>query len=295
MKAKKRTTTAIQSVSPDDFKSHKIDSITSSFTPGGGNRTKRISIKGVPGSTFNLMLQDENFGVYSFTSGGFGGTPSPLSGIIPSTGVFYAVVNTGRAQSVDIRLTSQNPEATTSLLTQSIAGSKITITVDDTSLNNLTLEGATVTSSVINVNTTGNVEFTCSVIADSGKSINYVRAPQFSYNDSLPGNFVLYDGVAHSTNSDAYYANNDGVRLLSDIKIIEADGHDETKFDVKFDEVLALGGKAEHPDTVDAYTQFCANGILVSGIVNVTNMGSKDITINLMLYNFLEIINVDGS
>ena len=290
MKAKKRTTTAIQSVSPDDFKSHKIDSITSSFTPGGGNRTKRISIKGVPGSTFNLMLQDENFGVYSFTSGGFGGTPSPLSGIIPSTGVFYAVVNTGRAQSVDIRLTSQNPEATTSLLTQSIAGSKITITIDDTSLSNLTLTGASVTSSLINVGNSGDIEFACSVIANTGKLVNYVRAPKFSYSDSLPGSFVLYDGVAHSTNSDAYYANNDGVRLLSDIKIIEADGDDETKFDVIFNEVLALDGEATIPSDQAAYSTFCANGVIIKGIVRVDSMGAKDITINLMLYNFLEVI-----
>jgi len=290
MKAKKRTTTAIQSVSPDDFKSHKIDSITSSFTPGGGNRTKRISVRGTPGSAFTLMIQDENNGVYSFTSGGFGGTPSPLSGIIPDTGVFNTVINTGRASNVEIRLTSQNPDATTDVATQSIAGSKITITVDDTSLNNLTLEGATVTSSVINVNTTGDVEFTCSVIADSGKSINYVRAPKFSYNDSLPGNFVLYDGVAHSTNSDAYYANNDGIRLLSDIKIIEADGDDETKFDVKFNEVIALNGRSTIPSDQALYSTFCANVVLVSGVVNVTSMGSKDITINLMLYNFLEVI-----
>ena len=295
MKAKKRTTAAIKSVSPEDFKSHKIHAATASSAPGGGNRTKRISVRGIPGSTFSLMIQNEDQGVYSFTAGGFGGTPSPLEGIIPSTGVFNTLINTGRASDIEIRLTGSNPETTTGVLTQSIAGSQITMTVNSTDLSNLTLTGATVTSLLINVGDTGDVEFACSIVADSGKLVNYVRAPRFEKSSSLPGSFVLYDGVAYATNGEAYYFNNDGVELLSDIKIIEADGHDETKFDVTFNEVLPLDGRAAHPDTVDAYTEFCANGVLVSGTVNINSMGSKNLTINLMLYNFLEIINVDGS
>jgi len=316
MKAKKRKTTSIiKSVSPDDTKSHKINSIIASSAPGGGNRTKRYAVKGIPGSAFSLLVQDESERVYSFSSGSFNGIPAPLEGIIPPSGMYTAIVNTGRAESVETRLIATVKKAETSpsaiaeaeiaaaedptaaydstvVIKESITSRKVTMVVDGTELSNYTLDDfATTISPEISVG--GNVMFTFKTYlkAAAGKVVNYVRAPLFDYKYSTPGKFVLYDGVAFASNNNAHYYNEDGTQILSDVKIIEAKGWEDTNFKVGKFSITAPEGEGKIPSAQADYATWVSRSILIEGSVSVGSMGKTDLTINLMLHNFIEIVN----
>lgn len=318
MKAKKRkTTSVIKSVSPDDTKSHKINSIIASSAPGGGNRTKRYTIKGIPGSAFSLLVQDENQRVYSFDSRGFNGTPAPLTGIIPPNGVYVATVNTSRAESIETRLiaTVKKPETSPSaiaeaeiaaaeapvaaydstvVIKESITSRKVTIVVDGTGLSNYTLDDfATTISPAISAGGGGEFKFKTYLKADAGKVVNYVRAPLFDYKYSTPEErgFVLYDGVAYASNNNAHYYNNDGTQILSDVKIIEADGWEDTSFKIGKLSITAPEGEGKIPSAQEDYATWVSRSILIEGSVSVGSMGKTDLTINLMLHNFIEIVD----
>jgi len=292
MKAKKITgPIVVQSVSPDDVKNHKIYSVNASKTLSGGNRVKTLTVTGVPGSTFTLMTQDENNKLFSFKHGAFGPTPSPLQGVIPLSGVFTKKISTGRAKKVEVRLQSAAPDAVTQVVTQTVALEQFTINVDGTGLSNYTISGAASFVSqpiAAGGNTILNFEFV--VKANTEKLVNYVRAPKFNYDASTPGEFVLYDGVAFSSNDSAHNYNANGVQLLSDFKITEAAGWETTDFKIKSLTVNPSSGYGTIPDTSEGHSTWVSDSLSIIGTVEVGSMGTENLTVDLMLYNFLEIL-----
>ena len=296
MKAKKRNNAVVKSVSPSDTKNHKIYSITSSFAPGGGNRTKRISIKGVPGSTFTLMAQDENNKVYSFATGNFNGIATPLTGIIPPSGVFKSIVNTGRAESVEVRLQGEIEATDTSIvqpvsiISQALASRVFTITANGTGLSNLSLIASSFASPDINVGGSGYLSFELVVEATNDKAINVVRFPVFDYKEAFQNPFTVYDGVAFAENDLAHYVNQDGGKLV-DFKVVEQPYHEDhlaTDFKVTQVNVELLEQTTPHAADIGHSIGF-TRLLLVSGEVAISRMGDEDITLNLMLQNFIEV------
>lgn len=298
MKAKKRVIAQNISVSPDDVKSHKIHSINSSVAPGGGNRQKRITVRGIPGSVFSVMVQDENNNVYSFRQGSFNGTPTPLSGIIPPNGVFKTIIDTGRSESVNIRLNTGSPDAATTTIGQSIASHSVTIAAVATGLNSshYSIGTASFTSKPISPGGDGVFDFEFVIEAAGGKVVNIVRNTIFNYEYSLPteSGFVLYDGETFEDNQNAHQANLDGVALRSDFKIVETNnnGHLSTPFVIEGLTAKPYNGISEViPSGSVGHSAGVTRSALVKGTVRVSTMGYENLTINLMLYNFLELID----
>jgi len=289
MKAKKRNNAVIKSVSPSDTKNHKIHSITSSFAPSGGNRTKRIYIKGIPGSTFTLMAQDEDNRVYSFSTGNFNGIPSPLTGVIPPSGVFKSVVNTGRAKSVEVRLQSAAPDAITEVVAQATSTFLFTIAVDGTGLSNFGISGDTSYRKTISADGTASIDFSFTVKAENNKQINVVRNHRFNYDASIKDPFVVYDGVAFSSNELAHYQNQDGTVLYDYARNgIASVGITPTKYTVSGLQYELLA-EAAIPEADQDHSVGFTDGVKLTGRVNVTAMGGEDIQIDLKLFNFLEL------
>jgi hypothetical protein len=292
MKAKKITgPIVIESVSPDDVENHKIYSVNASKSLGGGNRVKTITVTGIPGSTFTLMTQDENNQLFSFKQGAFGPTPSPLTGVIPLSGVFTKKINTGRAKKVDVRLQSAGLDAVTEVVTQTMGNQQFTINVDGTDLSNYTIFGATSHVSSVAVGGNALLTFDFTVKANTGKLVNYVRAPKFSYDQSTPEKFVLYDGVAFAENALAHSTNQAGKQLQSDFKITEATGWETTGFKIiKLNVDTAGSSFGKIPDPSVGHSTWVSDSLRVKGQVDISKMGTENLTLNLMLYNFLEIL-----
>ena len=126
--------------------------------------------------------------------------------------------------------------------------------------------------------------------ANTEKLVNYVRAPKFNYNASTPGEFVLYDGVAFGENALAHSTNQSGKLLKSDFKITEATGWETTSFKIKSLTVEPASGYGTVPDTSVGHSTWVSDSLSISGTVDVGSMGTENLTVDLMLYNFLEIL-----
>ena len=289
MKARKKTTTALRSVDPNDTKNHKIFSYATSTAPSGPNRKKTITVRGLPGSTFTLLAQNENNEVYSFQGGGFDRTASGFTGVIPSDGVFKAIVNTQRAAGVDVRLMSSAPEAATQVITAASTGEstvKVNIECVTTGLSNITIvDASSFESGAISVDGATSIDFIFTVTADAAKVINLVRQPHFNYDssndDKNGGGFELYD--AHSGNVN-------GVKILSDIKYNPIADESDVVFKVKFEKSELLEQQEVQANSVGHSAGF-AQTVSIAGTVTVGQAGAKDSNIKLMLFNFLEVLS----
>ena len=62
----------------------KIYSIDTGVNPGPGGGTKQITVRGVPGTPFKILVQDSNNAAYNFEDGIFGNGSGMLEGIIPN-------------------------------------------------------------------------------------------------------------------------------------------------------------------------------------------------------------------
>ena len=297
MKAKKNTIPAIKSVDPSDIAKHKIFSYTTSSAPSGGNRKRRVTVRGIPGSKFSLFAQNENNQVYSFAGGGFDRAPGGIEAVIPPSGVFTAVINTQRSQSIDVRLTSEAPEVVTQVIQDVTAAHKLNFTVDTTNLTGLSFETASVFSSQsIPVGSTGGFPFECVVVAAKERVINLVRQPHFliqgSNADSEDG-FILYDGSLFKdaqgdvVNSFAHVNNLDGGEISSDVRYSPIRDNSETIFTVDNLNVDVIGEETIYANS-EGHSIGFSSGIVINGIVNILSMGKADSNVDLILFNFIE-------
>ena len=298
MKAKKRASISNikKSVDPLDFKNHKIYSIVSSNAPGGGNRHKRVAIKGIPGSSFSVMVQDENKRVYDFKRGSFNGTPSPIRGVIPATGVFNITIKTGKAKSVNVNLlTATSTNAVASASSQPTEPRHVTVTAITTGLTSTHLQmrgPVTIKSPSIKQNSPGYFTFEFTIQGIAEKFVNIVRAPKFNYEKSLPSNtFVLYDGIPFAENDLAHSVNQDGREILSDFELVEAfDGsHLTTGFKIS-GLAFSINDELSIPEASEGHSVGVTTALTIKGRVDIGYMGTEDLTVNLRLFNFLELI-----
>lgn len=305
MKARKKTTTALRSVDPSDTKNHKIFSYATSTAPSGPNRKKTITVRGLPGSTFTLLAQNENNEVYSFQGGGFDRTASGFTGVIPSDGVFKAIVNTQRATGVDVRLISEAPDnPAVEVITAASTGEstvKVNVECVTTGLSNITITSASsFESEAISVDGATIFNFVFTVTADAAKVINLVRQPHFNYDrsngDSNGGGFELYDGTVYKdgggsiVNANAHSINVNGVKILSDIKYNPIADESDVLFKVKFEKTGLSESQGIQANSVGHSVGF-AQAVRIAGTISVGRAGAKDSNIKLMLFNFLEVLS----
>tara|TARA_R100001463_G_scaffold84619_4_gene139344 strand:+ start:1063 stop:1971 length:909 start_codon:yes stop_codon:yes gene_type:complete len=301
MKARKKTTTTLRSVDPSDTKNHKIFSYATSTAPSGPNRKKTITVRGLPGSTFTLLAQNESNEVYSFQGGGFDRTASGFTGVIPSDGVFKAVVNTQKATGVDVRLISEAPDTPAVEVITAASTVKANIECVTTGLSNITIvDASSFESGAISVDGATIFDFVFTVTADAAKVINLVRQPHFNYDgsndDRNGGGFELYDGAVFKdgggsvVNARAHTENVNGVKILSDIKYNPIADESDIDFKVKFEKVELLEQQEVQDNSVGHSAGF-AQTVSIAGTVSVGQAGAKDSNIKLMLFNFLEVLS----
>ena len=300
MKAQKKSGPALKSVDPSDTKNHKIYSYGTSTAPAGYGRKKIVTVRGLPGSAFTILAQNENDEIYSFKEGGFEGTPGALSGIIPKSGVFKTVVDTQRSKNVDVRLLSTSPETDTRVITaESVAEVQSTFTVDYTGLDDIAFVDNIFTSSRVNSGGATSIRFLATVNAARTHVVNLVRQPRFMFDytsaDSDYG-FVAYDGEEFKesdgtlVNALAHEANLNGQEILNDVKYSPILDDSLLEFNVEFDEVRITGQERIAENSVGHSIGF-GEGVVISGTVNITKAGTKNNNIKLMVVNFLEVLD----
>jgi hypothetical protein len=154
--------TRITSTTPDKKEEHKIYSI--SVLPSGNakNSNQYFIVKGVPGSEFNILAQDQDKNIYDFETGKFGEGGKMLTGVIPRgkngrTGIYRGVLKKGTQSKVDIRMITSdvNTEELVDKGGAKVISQKVStaytasIIADKTSITGLQIGTATVTSDKI--------------------------------------------------------------------------------------------------------------------------------------------------
>ena len=301
MKAKKRNTGEVRSVDRKDIKNHKIHSYAVSTPPTGPHRKKTITVRGVPGSAFTLLAQNENNEVYSFQGGGFDRTASSFEGFIPESGVFRAIVNTQVSKNVDVRLDSGAGAVDGTKVVEVIAGSEGTfsfeLVADTTGLSNIDLERASFYSPEVQVGSSTGFAFEFTFVSPDSHVINWVRQPRFDFEFSNADNdkgFVLYDSSVYKNddgdivNEQAHTVNLDGRGIESDFKYNPILENSEPNFNVVV-EGVELYGDTEIAENSVGHSQGFADVVTVRGEVQINSMGSAHTTLRLMAFNFLEV------
>lgn len=327
MEAKKRKTGVVKSVDRKDVEKHEIYSYAVSTPPGGPHRKKTITVRGIPGSAFTLLAQNEDNEVYSFQGGGFDRTASSFEGFIPESGVFKAIVDTQVARNVDVRLDTKIvstasdvvvdaegeyvvPTTTTAtVIHPQIASSSTTvgseetfslgIQVDTTGLSNIELDGRKeYVSKLIRVGSQTLFKFEFVLVTPDAYSINLVRQPLFDFLSSNADDergFTLYDGSVYKNgaseivNELAHIVNLDGRKILSDIKYNPILERSEPDFHVEFFKVELYGEAKPAEDSV-GHSEGFGDVAVISGSINIGSMGKANTTLKLMPFNFLEVL-----
>jgi len=322
MKAKKRATTVVKSVDRNDVENHKIYSYAISNPPNGPHRKKTITVRGIPGSAFVLLAQNENNEVYSFQGGGFDRTASSFEGFIPESGVFKAIIDTQVSRNVDVRLdttiastpssvvtvledtstSTTTTYASTTSTSSTTAGSEGTfslgIQADTTGLSNITIEKRKdYTSELVRAGSQTLLKFEFILATPPAYAINLVRQPLFDFKSSNADDergFVLYDGSVYKdgsgdiVNALAHSVNQNGIKILSDVKYNPILERSEPKFEVKFEKVELYGAAKTLAASV-GHSQGFGDAVVVKGEINVTSMGQANSKLKLMAFNFLEV------
>jgi hypothetical protein len=303
MKAKKRNTEEVRSVDRKDIKNHKIHSYAVSTPPTGPHRKKIITVRGVPGSAFTLLAQNENNEVYSFQGGGFDRTASSFEGFIPESGVFRAVINTQVSKNVDVRLDSGAGVVDGAKVVQVITGSEGTfsfeLVADTTGLSNIDLYDARASfySPEVQAGSPTGFAFKFTFVSPDSHVINLVKQPGFNFEFSNADNdkgFVLYDGSVYKdddgeiVNDLAHTVNLDKRAIESDFKYNPILEKSEPNFNVVVESV-ELYGDTEVAENSIGHSQGFADVVTVRGEVQINSMGSAHTRLRLMAFNFLEV------
>ena len=309
MKAKKRKTGVVKSVDRKDIEKHEIYSYAVSTPPGGPHRKKTITVRGIPGSAFTLLAQNENNEVYSFQGGGFDRTASSFEGFIPESGVFKAIVDTQVSKNVDVRLdtkitsTASNADTPSIITSSTTTGSEgtfsLSIQVDTTGLSNIEFDGRKeYTSKLIRVGEQALCKFEFTLKTPDSHSINLVRQPLFNFdasNADEDGGFTLYDGSVYKNgaseivNELAHSVNVNGRKILSDIKYNPILEKSKPLFKVEFLKVELYGETTPAEDSV-GHSEGFGDVAVISGSIDVGSMGKANSTLKLMAFNFLEVL-----
>ena len=321
MKAKKRKTGVVKSVDRKDIEKHEIYSYAVSTPPGGPHRKKTITVRGIPGSAFTLLAQNENNEVYSFQGGGFDRTASSFEGFIPESGVFKAIVDTQVSKNVNVRLDTKivstasdievgaEGEYTAAVSHPQVASSSTTtgseetfslgVQVDVTGLSNIVLDGRKeYASELIRVGSQTLFKFEFTLTTPDAYSINLVRQPLFNFDASNAddeGGFTLYDGNVYKNgaseivNELAHSVNVNGRKILSDIKYNPILEKSKPDFKVEFLKVELYGETTPAEDSV-GHSEGFGDVAVISGSIDIGSMGKANSTLKLMAFNFLEVL-----
>ena len=293
---------------PREQKENKIYSFdtTRSSTAKGG--VEKIEIKGVPGTPFKIISQNEAKQTYDFKTATFKAGGGMLTGIIPNPrpgsnhGIYTTYIKINRSSSNDTvttRLISDNVVNHDLIRSAKIESEKRSLKKENKIIGNSSLiftinsESSAFTIPSDSPITIGPGRYQESwvsevipfkiklVTADPTKTIRIIRQPVHS----AGAVFHAWDSAYSGDATKSY--DSDGNEILTDWDV-SGNGNkaDNTQAKYLVQTVAQGGGKVTYDDTNGDSYQFVILYVSISGVV----FGTADVTPELKLLNFLTIV-----
>ena len=293
---------------PREQKENKIYSFdtTRSSTAKGG--IEKVEVKGVPGTPFKIISQNEAKQTYNFKTAVFEAGGGMFTGIIPNAkvgsnhGVYTTYIKINRSSSNDTvttRLISDNVVNHDLVKSAAVEAKKRTLKKENKIIGNSSLiftfnsESSAFTIPSDSPITIGPGRYQQSwsseiipfkvkiVTADPTKTIRIIRQPLHNADAVFHAWDSAYSGDATKS------FDSDGNAILTDWDV-SGDGNAAVNTEAKYiiETVAQGGGKITYDDTNGDSYQFITLGVSVSGAI----FGTANVTPELKLLNFLTIV-----
>ena len=288
----------ITKTTADKVEEHKIHSFQVSPSAPGKNGRKRFAVRGVPGTPFNILVQDQDKKIYNFKTGVFAEGGTMLSGVIPpaqgnkTQGVYEGVMRTQQQTEISVRLITQekDPIKATRVVTQKINKAyTASVIANNTGITGVELNDATILSDKILPSDNTEVAFNFIVTAGANKWLYLNRQPLIN----IGKDFVVWaTGTGDTIDGEKLWSGaiDTSTRIYNDFDVTSGGKSDtlrSSQFTVNNVRVIAMSDAAFEL-TGGASTDLIGfKSYSISGIIKVTAIGEENLVIQLRLNNFL--------
>ena len=264
----------------------------------GKNGRKRFAVRGVPGTPFNILVQDQDKKIYNFKTGVFAEGGTMLSGVIPpaqgnkTQGVYEGVMRTQQQTEISVRLITQekDPIKATRVVTQKINKAyTASVIANNTGITGVELNDATILSDKILPSDNTEVAFNFIVTAGANKWLYLNRQPLIN----IGKDFVVWaTGTGDTIDGEKLWSGaiDTSTRIYNDFDVTSGGKSDtlrSSQFTVNNVRVIAMSDAAFEL-TGGASTDLIGfKSYSISGIIKVTAIGEENLVIQLRLNNFL--------
>ena len=282
----------------DKIEEHKIHSFQVFPSVSGRDKRKRFAVRGVPGTPFNILVQDQDKKIYNFKTGQFAEGGPMFSGVIPpgdrgrTQGVYKGIIKTQTQSEISARLMTheKDPSKGTRVITQKIDKAyTASVIANNTGITGPTLSTSTILSDKILPSNIATVSFSFIVTAGTGRWLYLNRKPftdiSKDFNiwatgtDDLVDDEKLWTGAADTS-----------TLIENDFDITSGGASDTLRASsfnisnvvvtpVNFAPVELSGGESTDLVGFKSYS--------ISGYLNVTTIGEENLVVQLRLNNFL--------
>ena len=292
----------ITSTTADKIEEHKIHSFQVFPSVSGRDKRKRFAVRGVPGTPFNILVQDQDKKIYNFKTGQFAVGGPMFSGVIPpgigsrTQGVFNGIIRIGTAQTeVNVRLLTQekDPAKATRIVTKKIDKAyTASIIANNTGITGVTINAATVLSDKILPSFGATVYFDFIVTAQENRWLYLNRNP---FTDIGQDFAIWATGTGDAVDSQKLWtgAANTSTEIKNDFDVAKGN-LPVSNFSISDISVIPMS------DAAVVLTGGSSNDLIgyksysISGSINVVTIGGSNLAIQLRLNNFLSVLSAYG-
>jgi hypothetical protein len=281
----------------DKVEEHKVHSFQVFPSASGKDARKDFIVRGVVGTPFDVLIQDQDKKIYNFKTGAFSEGGTVFSGVIPyggknkTYGTYRGAIRTQPQQKgVDVRLmTKEKGIKGTRITTKKIdQGLTASIVANNTGLTGPTLSTATILSDKILPSVGGKVPFIFTITAGDNKVMFLNRKPLIDISRDFlawsAGSENLVNGGKTFTGDTPASSEN---TIYNDLDITSGGSSDTLRpstFKVSELKVIPKGsyvspGLSVFPGGHDSY--------VISGVLDVVTIGEENLVVELRLNNFL--------
>ena len=285
----------ITSTTPDKKEEHKIYSFNVLPSSGGKFSNQYFIVKGVPGTSFEILAQDQDKKMYDFSSGQFKEGGTMLKGVIPQgkpgkPGIYRGVMKRNNQTQVDVRMITSDPDVdkANQVVTQTVAASyTASIIADKTSITSLNVGTATITSDKILETGVATVPFSYNITPADDKVLVLNREPLFDLTKDYKAWSTATDNTDETDKSHAGTVIDDNI-IEMDFDITSGKASDDKRGAVFTIDITMI----PVGEPLEATSDLTDLGILgysaykIVGEINVSDIGEENLVIEMMLNNF---------
>lgn len=281
----------------DKAEEHKVHSFQVFPSTTGKNGRKDFIIRGVVGTPFSILIQDQDKKIYNFKTGVFSEGGTVFEGVIPyggknkTYGTYRGAIRTQPQQKgVDVRLmTKEKGVKGTRITTKKIdQGLTASVVANNTGLTGPTLSTATILSDKILPSVGGKVPFIFTITARANKVIFLNRKPLVDIKKDF---LVWAAGTENSANGGKAFTGDTPASsentIFNDLDTTSGGSNGASRpsvFKVSELKVIPKGsyvspGESTFPGGHDSY--------VISGVLDIATIGEENLVVELRLNNFL--------